>query len=177
VNETTAGLASATGDRVRAERTPSRWTLDRLAEVAVLRRRMPVAVDLGTGNPGVGTLRRFGAALGAGLPGLVEQPHPDPARDTSSGHGAILWSGEHGGRGVLVAGTDPPAGIELRVRFLGPGDRHTGEAHPSVTEDLVHIVVGVLTIAIADESITLDGGDAGFGDPVFGDPCALPVCR
>jgi hypothetical protein len=66
-----------------------------------------INVEQGAANPSVGTLLRISDALGVGLPALVEPPHPKPVKLTRSGDGAVLWSGQSGGRGVLVAGTEP----------------------------------------------------------------------
>jgi transcriptional regulator with XRE-family HTH domain len=160
MDESTASLASAIGGRVRAERQSRRWTLDQLAEAAGVSRRMVVNVEQGTANPSVGTLLRISAALGVGLPGLVEPPDPKPVKVNRSGEGAVLWNGEHGGRGVLVAGTAPPDVVELWDWMLGPGDRHTSEAHTLGTNELVHVLEGTLTVEVADQVITMEAGDA-----------------
>jgi transcriptional regulator with XRE-family HTH domain len=160
MDESTASLASAIGGRVRAERQSRRWTLDQLAESAGVSRRMLVNVEQGTANPSVGTLLRISAALGVGLPSLVEPPDPKPVKVIRSGEGAALWTGEHGGRGVLVAGTEPPDLIELWDWVLGPGDRHTSEAHTPGTSELVHVLEGSMTVEVADQAITLEAGDA-----------------
>jgi quercetin dioxygenase-like cupin family protein len=121
---------------------------------------MVVNVEQGTVNPSVGTLLRISAALGVGLPGLVEPPRPKPVNVIRSGEGAVLWRGDHGGRGVFVAGTEPPDVVELWDWALGPGDRHTSEAHTSGTHELVHVLEGAVTIEVADQAITLQVGDA-----------------
>src|SRR4029453_6737581 len=103
MNEGTSACALAIGARVKQERQSRRWTLDQLAEVAGVSRRMVVNVEQGASNPSVGTLLRISEALGIGLPALVEPPHPKPVKVTRRSEGAALWSGEFGGRGVLVA--------------------------------------------------------------------------
>ncbi|WP_211268680.1 helix-turn-helix domain-containing protein [Actinoplanes subtropicus] len=67
-------LVPAIGDRVRRGRQARGWTLDRLAEVAGVSRRMLINVEKGVANPTVGTLQKLGSALGVGLPALVEPP-------------------------------------------------------------------------------------------------------
>ena len=69
---------------------------------------MVVSVEQAAVNPSVGTLLRLSDALGFGLPALVEPPEPKSVKVTRQGEGATLWSGESGGRWVLVAGTTPP---------------------------------------------------------------------
>src|SRR6476660_444048 len=156
----TADLSSAIGDRVRQERQARHWTLDQLAEAAGMSRRMVVNVEQGAANPSVGTLLRISDALGIGLPTLVQPPQPRPVKVTRHGEGAVLWTGEAGGRGVLAAGTAPPDVVELWDWTLGPADRHVSEAHASGTRELVQVQQGTITIDIADQLVTLGVGDA-----------------
>src|SRR3954467_8333125 len=113
MEDTTSALSSAIGERVRQERLARRWPLDRLAEVAGVSRRMVVNVEQGVANPSVGTLLRLSGALGLGLPALVEPPAPKPIKVIRRGEGALLWSSQLGGRGVLVAATASPEVVEL----------------------------------------------------------------
>jgi quercetin dioxygenase-like cupin family protein len=123
-------------------------------------RRRVVNVEQGTANPSVGTLLRISDALGVGLPALVEPPQPKPVKVTRRGDGATLWSSDSGGRGVLVAGTKPPNVVELWDWTLCPGDRHTSEAHTPGTKELLQVHEGRLMIGVADQSVTLEAGDA-----------------
>ena len=156
----TADLSSAIGARVRQERQSRHWTLDQLSEAAGVSRRMVVNVEQGAANPSVGTLLRISDALGIGRPALVESPRLKPVKVTRHGEGAVLWTGEAGGRGVLVAGTEPPDVVELWDWTLGPVDRHMSEAHASGTRELVQVQQGTITIDIADQLVTLGVGDA-----------------
>ncbi|MFJ6194927.1 helix-turn-helix domain-containing protein [Micromonospora sp. NPDC092111] len=160
MDQSTAALAVAIGVRVRQERQSRRWTLDQLAEAAGVSRRMVVNVEQGAANPSVGTLLRISDALGVGLPALVEPPRPRPVKVTRCGEGAALWTGQSGGRGVLVAGTAPPDVVELWDWTLGPGDQHVSEAHPPGTKELLQVQQGTITVEVADRSVTLDAGDA-----------------
>jgi transcriptional regulator with XRE-family HTH domain len=160
MDESTAALALAIGVRVKQERQSRRWTLDQLAEAAGVSRRMVVNVEQGAANPSVGTLLRISDALGVGLPALVEPPEPKSVKVTRHGDGAALWSSESGGRGVLVAGTEPPDVVELWDWTLGPGDHHASEAHTPGTKELMQVQKGTITIEVADQSVTLDAGDA-----------------
>lgn len=153
-------LATAIGARVKHERLARGWTLDQLAGLAAVSRRMVVSVEQGTVNPSVGTLLRLSDALGVGLPALVEPPRSNRVKVTRCGEGAELWSGAAGGRGVLVAGTTPPDIIELWDWTLGPGDRHASDAHAAGTKELVHLLAGSITVEIDDQTVTLEPGDA-----------------
>jgi transcriptional regulator with XRE-family HTH domain len=156
----TAALAAAIGARVRQERQARQWTLDRLADAAGVSRRMLVNVEQGVANPSVGTLLRISDALGVGLPALVEPPAPRPVKVVRDGQGAALWSSEAGGRGVLLAGTEPPDVLELWDWRLCPGDAHGSEAHAPGTKELLQVLQGSISLAVADQTVVLEAGDA-----------------
>jgi transcriptional regulator with XRE-family HTH domain len=160
-NQNGTALAVAIGARVRHERQARGWTLDQLAEAAGVSRRMVIKIEQGAVNPSVGILLRISDALGIGLPALVEPPRPERVlKVTRHGEGAVLWSSELGGRGVLVAGTQPPNVVELWDWTLAPGDRHTSEAHAAGTRELVQVQQGTIVIRVAGESVVLIAGDA-----------------
>ena len=160
LDRSAAALALAIGVRVKHERQARRWTLDQLAAAAGVSRRMVINVEQGAANPSVGTLLRISDALGVGLPALVAPPQPKPVRVTRSGDGATLWSGESGGRGVLVAGTDPPDVVELWDWSLAPGDQHLSDAHAPGTRELLQVQQGTIVVNVADQAVTLAAGDA-----------------
>jgi transcriptional regulator with XRE-family HTH domain len=159
-SQSAAELAAAIGARVKHERMSRGWTLDRLATVAGVSRRMVINVEQGASNPSVGTLLRLSDALGVGLPALVEPPQHTPVKITRNGEGATLWTSDSGGRGVLVAGIEPPEVVELWDWTLAPGDQHRSEAHSEGTRELVQVQHGTITIAVEDQLITLNPGDA-----------------
>lgn len=160
MDESTSALAVAIGGRVRQERQSRGWTLDQLAEAAGVSRRMVVNVEHGAANPSVGTLLRISDALGVGLPALVEPPQSKTVKVTRRGEGAALWTGESGGRGVLVAGTKSPDVVELWDWTLGPGDHHMSEAHSPGTKELLQVQQGTITVVVADQPVILGAGDA-----------------
>lgn len=160
MDQEASALATAIGLRVRQERQARQWTLDRLAEVSGVSRRMLINVEQGAANPSVGTLLRISDALGVGLPALVEPPTPKPVKVTRRGEGATLWTSDGGGRGVLVAGTESPDVVELWDWVLGPGDEHRSDAHTTGTKELLQVHDGVVTLEVAEQMYTLGAGDA-----------------
>jgi transcriptional regulator with XRE-family HTH domain len=156
----TLALARAIGLRIKQERQVRRWTLDQLAAAAGVSRRMLVNVEHGEVNPSVGTLLRLSDALGVGLPALVRSPEPARVRVVRAGDGAALWTSELGGRGVLVAGTDPPDVVELWDWRLAVGDRCVSEPHTAGTRELAQVLEGSVEITVADQRVTLELGDA-----------------
>lgn len=180
MDDDAARLAAAIGARVRQERQTRGWTLDHLATAASVSRRMVVSVEQGAVNPSVGTLLRLADALGVGLPALVAAPERAPVRVVRSGGGATLWTGDGGGRGVLVAGTEPPDVVELWDWAMAAGERHASEAHTPDTRELIHVLDGTLTVEVDGEAFVLDSGDAvsfpGDVAHAYANPHARP-CR
>lgn len=121
---------------------------------------MVVSVEQGQANPSVATLLKLSDALGIGLPALVAPPEPRPVRVTRHGDGAVLWSSDAGGRGALVAGTEPPDVVELWDWTLAPGDRHAGEAHAPGTRVLMQVLRGTVVVEVAGHTVDLAAGDA-----------------
>jgi transcriptional regulator with XRE-family HTH domain len=156
----TDALARVIGARVRHERGARGWTLDQLAAAAGVSRRMVVSVEQGAVNPSIGTLLRLSDALGVGLPALVEPPALPDERVTRAGTAAVLWRGEHGGTGALVAGTESPDVVELWHWTMHPGERHSSEPHLAGTRELLHVLEGSVRVEIGDRVHELGSGDA-----------------
>lgn len=159
--DTAVALHEAIGARVRHERLERGWTLEQLAAEADVSRRMLVNVEQGATNPSIGALLRLSDALGIGLPELVAPPTPPTGvRITRAGDGAVLWTGDAGGQGVLVAGTRAPDVLELWDWTLAPGERHASEAHASGTQELLQVREGVVSVEVNGEVVELGPGDA-----------------
>jgi transcriptional regulator with XRE-family HTH domain len=155
--ETVNGLIGA---RVRRHRGDRGWTLDELAERSGVSRRMLISIEHGEGNPSIATLLRIGDALGVGLPVLVDVERPRDLTVTTAGHAPELWRGPHGGRALLVAGTEPPDVVELWDWTLHPGEAHDTEAHSAGTRELLLVLDGEVDLRVGDRTERLSAGDS-----------------
>lgn len=173
------GLPELIGHRVRQERQAQHWTLDRLAEVSGVSRRMLISIEQGVANPSIGILLKVSDALGVGLTALVEQPRQAPFAVTRNGTGPVLWTGDAGGQAVLVASSAPPQVVELWDWTLGPGERYAHEGHAVGTRELLHVLDGEVAVEISDETVPLQPGDAvSFLSDVphaYGNPGSAPA--
>lgn len=158
--DSAAPLPRLIGQRVRQERQARQWTLDQLAEMSDVSRRMLINIEHGVANPSIGVLLKLSDALRVGLPALVEPPEPTAVKLTRSGTGPLLWSSEAGGRAFLVAHTAPPDVIELWDWTLGAGDRCASDAHTAGTRELLHVLRGEVVVEVAEQVLTLQAGDA-----------------
>ena len=150
----------AIGERVRQQRTARGWTLDELAERSGVSRRMVITIEHGEGNPSIATLLRISDALGVGLPVLVDVERPRTLAVTPAGQGSVLWRGPRGGRGVLVAGTEPPDVVELWDWTLAPGEAHVTEAHSAGTRELLLVLEGEVDLRVGDRTERIGTGDS-----------------
>jgi quercetin dioxygenase-like cupin family protein len=121
---------------------------------------MLINIEQGVANPSIGILLKVSDALGVGLSELVDSPAPSPVTVTRSGTGPVLWSGEAGGRAVLLVGTAPPDVVELWDWTLGPLERHVSEAHTTGTRELLQVLAGSVVVEVDQQAHPLQTGDA-----------------
>ncbi len=154
-------IPEAIGRRVRTARLQGGWTLDQLAEISGVSRRMIVNVEAGTSNASIATLLRLATALHVSLSELVVGAPPEGRIVTSTrADREPLWRGASGGAAVLVASADTPDMLELWDWSLEPGEVHASEAHRAGTRELVHVLSGELTLTVDQEVQRLRTGDA-----------------
>jgi transcriptional regulator with XRE-family HTH domain len=156
----TSQLPELIGQRVRQERQSKRWTLDHLADFSDVSRRMLISIEQGVANPSIGILLKISDALGVGLAALVEQPRQTSFTVTRNGTGPVLWSGDAGGRALLVASTAPPQVVELWDWTLGAGERYAHDGHVAGTRELLHVLKGKVAVELDAEIVALATGDA-----------------
>ena len=148
------------GARVRQHRTGRGWTLDDLADRSGVSRRMLITIEHGEGNPSIATLLRISDALGIGLPVLVDVERPSSLTVTAAAQAPVLWRGQLGGQGLLVAGTEPPDVVELWNWTLQPGEAHATEAHSAGTRELLLVLEGEVDLRVGDRTERLGVGDS-----------------
>jgi transcriptional regulator with XRE-family HTH domain len=160
MNDDAVSLALAIGARLREQRHAREWTLDRLADVSGVSRRMLVSLEQGAANPSLAVLLRLSEALGIALPVLVEPPKSGSVSVTMAGDGPVLWRGTAGGEARMVAGLAMPDAFELWWWALGPGDHRDSAPHSRGTRELIHVHRGVLMMTLGGERVELHSGDA-----------------
>lgn len=136
------------------------WTLDQLSAAAGISRRQLVNVEQGDANPSLGTLLGLSDALGIALTALVEPPSERRVKIHRAGEGAELWTGAHGGRGILLIGTAAPDVVNLWDFRMNPGERHESNAHHTGCREILHVLAGVLTLEVAGDRYELGEGDS-----------------
>ena len=119
-----AGALARILQSLRAERG---WSLDQLALRSGVSKGVLVALEQGRSNPNLATLARIGDAFGVPVTRLLDVPDEPAVRITSPHQARVLWRGEAGGTGTIIAATDPPWAAELWRWTVQPGERFGGE--------------------------------------------------
>jgi transcriptional regulator with XRE-family HTH domain len=131
---------------LRAERG---WSLDHLASRSGVSKGVLVALEQGRSNPNLATLARIGDAFGVPVTRLVDVPDEPVVRITEPEQARVLWRGEAGGTGTIIAATEPPWAVELWRWTLQPGERFGGDAHTPASREMVWVESGTLTLTVA----------------------------
>lgn len=145
---------------VRAYRHARGLTLEALAEVAGISRRMLIMIEGGTTNPSVATLDRLGQALGVGLSSLVGLPAPTgEAQVIAPDAMPAIWRGAHPESAARLAVSLGSGGdVEVWDWHLAPGETFTAGVDPPGTQKLLFILDGVLTVRLTDSLLRVPAG-------------------
>jgi transcriptional regulator with XRE-family HTH domain len=142
-------VSAAVAHNVRLLRQARGWTLAALAARSGVSRGMVVELEQGRANPSVATVCRLAAALGVGLPQVLEVGDEPELRLVGRDEAVRLWSGAEGGWGDFVVGSEHPAKIELWEWTLAPGDAYDGQVHPEGSRELLYVLEGEVALVLA----------------------------
>ena len=144
-------IGEAVARTVRALRAGHGWSLDELAGRAGVSKGVLVGLEQGRGNPN---------ALGVPLTRLVQVEEEPPVRMVRPERHVVLWEGEHGGTGTLLAGSDPRPSLELWNWVLLPGETRESDAHVPGTKEIVFVQEGTLTLGVDGRTDLVEEGAA-----------------
>jgi transcriptional regulator with XRE-family HTH domain len=153
-------IGEAVARTVRALRASHGWSLDELAGRAGVSKGVLVGLEQGRGNPNLGTLIRISDALGVPLTRLVQVEEQPPMRLFPPDRHVVLWRGEHGGTGTLLAGSDPRPSLELWNWVLQPGETRESDAHVPGTKEIIYVNRGTLTLGVDGRTDVVEAGAA-----------------
>ncbi len=155
-------VAAALARNQRALRTERGLRLDALAERAGVSRGMLLQIEQQKGNPSLATLVRVADALDVSVNALIDLGVEDPVRVVRAEDAVDLWRGEHGGTGRLLVGSDRLDHLEAWtwVWSIEPGERHTAEADPAGTREMLYVIEGRLALGVGGDRFAVETGDA-----------------
>jgi transcriptional regulator with XRE-family HTH domain len=142
-------LTSALARILQSLRAERGWSLDQLAGRSGVSKGVLVALEQGRSNPNLATLARIGDAFGVPVTRLVDVSDEPVVRITGPEQARVLWRGEAGGTGTIIAATEPPWAVELWRWMLQPGERFGGDAHAPASKEMAWVESGTLTLTVA----------------------------
>jgi transcriptional regulator with XRE-family HTH domain len=131
---------------VRRRRQLRGWTLDVAAVRLGVSRRLLAQVEAGQANPSLSTLLSIAEGFDISLVELLaggDKPAITVQADNASA--PVLWTGDHGGEGRLLVGSDP---LELWQWTLAPGDERVSDAHRPNAREVLLVTAGAVTLVV-----------------------------
>jgi transcriptional regulator with XRE-family HTH domain len=146
---TDTGLRGAVARILQTLRAERGWSLDQLASRSGVSKGVLVALEQGRSNPNLATLARIGDAFGVPVTRLVDVSDEPVVRISGPEQARVLWRGEAGGTGTIIAATEPPWAAELWRWSLQPGERFGGEPHGPASKEMTWVESGTVTLTVA----------------------------
>jgi quercetin dioxygenase-like cupin family protein len=119
---------------------------------------MVVQIEGARTNPSVGTLCRLADAFGVTVARLLEPAVNRTVHVSTADDAPLLWRGDRGGIGRLLAGVNEPDFVELWEWRLSPGERHPSAEHIAGTRELLHVLTGSLTVTVGGADYEVGSG-------------------
>ena len=98
------------------------------------------------------------AALGASVADLVDLAATSPLSVIPAAAPRVLWKGARGGEARLLVGSTGPDMLELWSWQMQPGERYDAIAHPSGTQELLHVTHGRLALVVDEATYVIAAG-------------------
>jgi transcriptional regulator with XRE-family HTH domain len=149
-------VTAAVAEHVRALRTARGWSLDELAGRSGVSKGMVVQIEGARTNPSVGTLCRLADAFGVTIGRLLEPATERVVHVAAAEQAPVLWRGDLGGFGRLLASVSEVNCVELWEWRIAPRESHPSADHAPSTRELLHVLDGTVTV-------TVDGTDYAVG--------------
>lgn len=147
------------GAEVRGIRRALGWTVQMLADASHVSRRMLTQIELGQANPSLVTIDRIARALGTDFAGLT-RARPSVAMPDRAVAATRVWEDQRGSEAVLLAATSPATAAELWKWTLAPGVRYDARPDRPGTQEIHHVLSGVLRIESERGALVLATGDS-----------------
>jgi transcriptional regulator with XRE-family HTH domain len=159
-SDTAEALNGSIARNVAERRRAKGLSLDALARRSGVSKGMLVAIEAARGNPSIGTLCRVANGLGVTVADLVGNAERDTVVITQPADMPVLWRGERGGSGQLLAGASSPMTLEMWSWEIRPGERHRSDGHPDGAREILHILQGELALMVDGVTHNVTAGDS-----------------
>jgi transcriptional regulator with XRE-family HTH domain len=152
----TGPLLTQLGTEIRARRRAADLTVQQLADLAGVSRRMLTQMEQGQANPSLVTVDKLARALGVDFGTLAGASTRDVSNVQLRQSGTEVWRTPAGSSAVLSVSSARIGGPELWRWNLAPGDDYASLADGS--EELLLVESGTLTFVYGDQRYVLSAG-------------------
>ena len=153
-----ADLTSALARILQSLRSERGWSLDQLTLRSGVSKGVLVALEQGRSNPNLATVARIADAFGVPVTRLLDVSDEPVVRITGTESARVLWDGESGGTGTIIAATEPPWAVELWRWAVHPGERFGGDAHSPASREMVWVEAGTVTLTVSGHGYQVGPG-------------------
>ena len=150
---------SQVGTNIRALRTKRSLTVQQLADLSQISRRLLTQIELGQANPSLVAVTRIASQLGTDFTNLLDEPPPETPIEMHAAHDHLLvWSSEAGSTAHLLEATTESRWADLWLWRLVAGDTYRGQADPARSQELFYVLDGSLTLAAEGQEVVVPAG-------------------
>ncbi|MEU1980875.1 XRE family transcriptional regulator [Nocardia sp. NPDC019395] len=150
------------GERIRAIRIDRDMTVQHLADLSGVSRRLLTQIEHGQANPSLVAVTRIARSLGTEFTELIGEAGPTehaveriPAERYS-----LVWTTPAGSSAHLLVSTPGVRTADLWTWTLAPGDVYNGLPDPPGSFELFHITSGRLSVAADGVEVTMTAGES-----------------
>ncbi|MGW5382513.1 helix-turn-helix domain-containing protein [Nocardia sp. NPDC003963] len=151
------------GERIRALRIDREMTVQHLADLSGVSRRLLTQIEHGQANPSLVAVTRIARSLGTESTELIGDTGPaeSPIERIPAERYSLVWTSPAGSSAYLLVSTPGVRTADLWSWTLAPGDTYSGLPDPSGSFELFHVTAGRLSIVTDGIEVTMAAGESG----------------
>ncbi|MFC8046403.1 helix-turn-helix domain-containing protein [Nocardia sp. NPDC057353] len=151
------------GARIRAVRIERDLTVQHLAELSGVSRRLLTQIEHGQANPSLVAVTRIARSLGTEFTELIGEAGPaeSPIERIPADRYALVWTSPAGSSAHLLVSTLGVRTADLWSWTLVPGDSYSGLPDAPGSFELFHVTAGSLSVLADGVEVTMAAGESG----------------
>ncbi|KQU47057.1 hypothetical protein ASG84_07935 [Rhodococcus sp. Leaf278] len=161
--ELTREFLQQIGARIRVLRSRRSLTVQQLADLSDVSRRLLTQIEHGQANPSLVAVTRIARSLGTDFTELVGDSVPGDVaveRISASAH-VLVWTSRLGSTAYLLVSTPGIRVADMWLWSLVSGDQYGGRPDSPGSAELFHVLTGELTVRADATEVVISAGESG----------------
>ncbi|MDI9894526.1 helix-turn-helix domain-containing protein [Rhodococcus sp. IEGM 1381] len=161
--ELTREFLQQIGARIRVLRSRKSLTVQQLADLSDVSRRLLTQIEHGQANPSLVAVTRIARSLGTDFTELVGDSVPGDIaveRIPASAH-VLVWTSQLGSTAHLLVSTPGVRVADMWLWSLISGDQYGGRPDSPGSIELFHVLTGELTVRADSMEVVIAAGESG----------------